>query len=390
MSLTIAAIIAIFVIPALIFVFTDASRRTRGIDAGKINQGRKKKRDHTKRISSGLADAKLAQGSSPSNPRSFQTKDDKRNVIWDRRYLETKFEAGEYGIYHKADSIPDSAWQDLNQVLGALTCLPVEVDELLAVLNSSESSANQVARICEKSVSLTAMVLKLVNSPFYGIGREVDNITEAVALLGFNEIRITILTMSLFKKVTCINPLFDIKDLFKQSVAAANITKWLSKRVKPDIKPGLLGTGAMLSGIGKILLVRWRHDRFIDAIGYSIENQVPLIEAELEVLGVSHALAGFLLLERWQMPDHLSKMVRGSNLPELDPEMPEMAVAFLAAQIARQHLKRRDGELQEDTIQDDLREFLGIEAGTITELMSDGFDEFAEEFLKEEEAVAVK
>ncbi|MCK4823958.1 HDOD domain-containing protein, partial [bacterium] len=217
------------------------------------------------------------------------------SVTWDVDHIKSKFLPEDDGLYHKINLIPDTAWSDMKDVLKKLTNLPIELTELLSVLNAPDSSSASVSKICDSSVGITAMVLRMVNSAYYCLGRHISDIKEAVTILGFDEIRQAVLTMSLFSNSNVSGANFKISRLFKHSVATANITPWLIKRAGLKIHASSTGSGAMLHGIGKLFLNRWRRGRFDNAISIASESKISLMEAELETLGITHALAGELI-----------------------------------------------------------------------------------------------
>lgn len=287
----------------------------------------------------------------------------------------------EVGIYHNADKLTERGRGDLDYTLTTLSRLPSEVSELLDVLNSPDSSAADVAEICERSVGLTARVLKLVNSPFYGLNSPVDEMHHAVTLLGFDEIRQIVLTTSLFNARVGGAGLIDIDELWTHSLATARITTWLADRVDVQIRKGLAGTGAILHDVGKVVLQAWRPEGFRKALERSRENRTSLMAEELKELGITHALAGVLLLGRWNLPVTLSWVVKGCHLPVISNNMPEAALVHLSGQIARHMAMGSDGESAEERSQDDLRDFLGISAETVTELVSEGFEDYVKSAL---------
>lgn len=309
-------------------------------------------------------------------------------TTWNVEYIKSFFVPKEEGIYHRKDTIPNTAWSDLNFVLKELVKFPIEVQELLDVLSSTDSSAATVSKICNKSVGITAMVLKLVNSSYYGLGRQISDLKEAVTMLGFDEIRQTVITLNLFSMTDVINDQFSIHDLFKHSVATSNITHWLSHKTKIAVSVSLCSSGSLLSGIGKILLYKWRKGRFIETIKTCKGDKIPLMEAELETLGVTHGLANDLLTRLWKLPPTLSRVIKGCTLPEFDKDYPEMVMIYLAGQIVRNYMQLDDGDYVNDEIRDDVREFLNLKEKTVSELADDYFTKYADSVIQELSPIA--
>jgi putative nucleotidyltransferase with HDIG domain len=285
------------------------------------------------------------------------------------------FPRREEGIYHHAGRISRQGWDDLDFVLVSLSNLPADARCLLQVLNDERSSASHVADICEMSVGLTARILKVVNSPFYGLKSRVDTVKNAVALLGYNEIRQIIITSSLFESAKNTGAI-DIEGLWNHSIAVGHIACTLADKSAIEIKTDLAGTGSVLHDVGKLVIQRWRPEGFRKAVQLSKEKGTSLLSEELAVLGITHPLAGAMLLERWHLPSTLIKVVKGCHLPVVSADVPEAAVVYVAGQIARLMSIGLDGEQLDERIPDDIRELLGIEAVTVPEMVNWDFEEF--------------
>lgn len=289
----------------------------------------------------------------------------------------------EDGIYHHAAKLTEAGWEDLEFVLMSLSHLPSDVMELLKLLNNSKSSAASITKICQRNVGLTARILKIVNSPFYGLRVRVDDIHHAVTLLGFDEIRQIILTTSLFQNEKTGPGLIQIEDLWNHSIATARITSIFAEKSKIEIRKSLAGTCALLHDIGKLVLQRWRQESFKRALLASKEKSEPLMAIELRELGITHSLAAVLLLERWRLSPALLSTVKGCQLPVVSSDLPEAALVYLSGQAIRYMGIGDDGEAFEDEIPKDISQLLGIEAYSVSELITDEFKEFINDALLE-------
>jgi len=293
-----------------------------------------------------------------------------------RYEIESLFVPVEGDIYHRVHHLSERGWADLDYVLMQLSRLPGDAANLLEVLNNPDTSASDVATVCERNVGLTVRILKLVNSPFYGLNSEVDDIKRAVAVLGFNEIRQIVITSSIFMADAFADDPISVEDLWRHSLATARISSWIADRSKIEIRKSFCGTAAMLHDVGKLVLQRWRPAGFQRALDLSKEKQTGLMYEELQTLGLTHALAGILLIHCWHLPESLGWVVKGCHLPVVSPEMPESAVVHFAGQVARYMAIGFDGEKCDERIPDDIREILGIDPETIPEVVSQGFEDF--------------
>lgn len=302
--------------------------------------------------------------------------DPKGTPSLENRDVRESFTPEEEGIYHKVKLISESGWEDLERSLVEPACLPAHLSKLLDVLNDPFSSAGQVAEICERDVGLATRVLKVINSPFYGLARSVDDLRLAVSLLGFDEIRMLLLVGNLFGQRRPAQGPISIADLWTHSLASSRISTWLAWRCGVMVRERLAGTAAILHDVGKIVLQIWRPERLKRVIDEAQEQGRPLVSIECDELGLTHALAGDLLLERLKFPRRIVSIVKGCHLPVCDPELPEAAIVYLASQIARILDIGDDGEAVREEISDELRDFLTIEVSTVSELLGEEFEEF--------------
>jgi len=287
---------------------------------------------------------------------------------WDSDFVRAKFLPEENLVYHEIANMPESALGDISYVLKELATLPVELQELLQVLEDQNSSAAQVGEICEKSVAISTMVLKLVNSPAFGLFGKVDDLTQAIKYIGFNELRSLVLGMHTYNRYFKAAEVKDIRALWEHSIASSKLGTWVASNTNISMRNGMMGTGGMLRGIGKVFLMRWRPEKYKLAVKLSAEEGITLMEAENRAAGMTHAFVGGLMAEYWNLSGKIQYIIKGCNLPELDYKFPELAAIHLSGQIARTELGFSDGEPPSDNIPEKICKFLNLEYRTVSEL----------------------
>ena len=312
----------------------------------------------------------------PTAPRDRVASDPQVPVEAEDRDIRDYLTPEEAGTYHNASLISETGLQDLERALVEPACLPAHLAKLLDVLNDPFSSAGQVAEICERDAGLTTRVLKVVNSPFYGLGQSVDDLRLAVSLLGFDEIRMLLLVGNLFGQRRPLHGSIPVSDLWSHSLATSRISTWLAWRSGVMVRERLAGTAAILHDVGKIVLQTWRPERMKRAIDEAKEKRGSLMSLECSELGITHALAGELLLARLKLPVRIRSVVKECHLPVCDPDLPESAIVYLAGQVAKVLNIGDDGEPVEEQIPQELREFLTLEPETVSELLGEDFEEF--------------
>lgn len=203
-----------------------------------------------------------------------------------------------------------------------LPVIPTILIELLKQLENPKSSAKDLQKVIEKDQSLTAKVLKIANSAYYGYPRNISAISEAVVVLGFNTIHslaLAMLTRQLIS-TSAIGYGFKKGQLWKHSLATALLAKYISQRLKLVEYTEKIFTGGLLHDIGKLLLDSYVRKIKNQILSDALLGDMELIEAEEKRLGLNHAVVGAELAKKWNFPDFLEEMIRYHHTPEEAPE----------------------------------------------------------------------
>jgi HD-like signal output (HDOD) protein/FixJ family two-component response regulator len=198
---------------------------------------------------------------------------------------------------------------ELRQVAGAsneLPSAPRTYVEITNALSNPHASSRTVADIVERDIAISARVIQLVSSGFYGLPRQVNSIGGAVAFLGVEVIKAIVLSVEVSKMFPVSQAIaeFSIDALQKRSVAAAQLAKRLLGHESGGDNVLIAG---MLQDVGQLIFAARAPQRFAIALSTSNRAKSPLYEAELELFGATHAEVGGYLLGLWGLP---SKIVR--------------------------------------------------------------------------------
>ena len=198
---------------------------------------------------------------------------------------------------------------------------PQFVMETMRKLNDPESNAADVAKSLSRDEGLVLRILKLANSAAYGLSRNISNISEAIALLGYKSVSNIILAATVYSAMDkgLSGYALDRGELWRHSLMVAYTSRYLAKIT------GKVGTedayvGGLLHDIGKVILndyVRFGYGIIVKMVE---EKHIPFTEAELQVLGFDHAMIGEILVERWGMPDAYRIAVAYHHKPNELPE----------------------------------------------------------------------
>lgn len=233
-------------------------------------------------------------------------------------------------LFFKAEGSAESLVRD--EV--TLATFPDIYFKIREMLDSRVSSARDIADVVGKDTSLTAKLLKLVNSPFYGFPQKVDSISRGVMIIGGNEISMLALGISAINAFKDIPPeLMNMKDFWTHSVACGVCAKALGAAVG-GLPAERLFVAGMLHDIGRLILFKKLPHAATEAIYYSLANLTPLYLAERDVIGFTHAEVGSMLMHAWKFPEELTRIVECHHDPLSGPDKIESAVVHVADMLA--------------------------------------------------------
>ena len=208
---------------------------------------------------------------------------------------------------------------DLNRIVSHvrdLPTLPRTVLKITALVNDPQASAKSLAGVITDDQVLTARLLRLVNSSFYGFPQKIATVTNAIVLLGFDAIRNLLLTTSIFGVFSQRNKV-DAKQLeqyWDHALGCAVGAKLIGHYLKYENEEELFVAG-LLHDIGKIVEILFIAEDFEQAKQLAWDENLLLIQAEERALGFTHADIGELLAQRWNLPEKLATIIAFHHKP---------------------------------------------------------------------------
>lgn len=194
--------------------------------------------------------------------------------------------------------ISNEAIKDIIESIGHLFTLPDHVMRITQIIQSHQATVDDVCDEIAKDPSLSAEILKIVNSSFYGLQHQISSIKHAVVILGFNVIHALVLSTSVVTMAS-------IKELWSHSETCAKACAMLAQRAGLS-KIEEIGVIGLLHDIGKVVLEEYLPDKFVSVRKLMNRERIPLYDAERIVLGCTHAEIGQWLLEKWNLPPDTS------------------------------------------------------------------------------------
>jgi len=195
-----------------------------------------------------------------------------------------------------------------------LSTVPHLMSEMLEVIDNPRSSAVDLQGIINRDPGVTANVLRVANSAFYGFSREVATVGDAAVLLGFDEVKRIVLAVSVFDIMSGYQGgKFKREDIWLHSLACAVAADQLQHQL--DARLNHCYTAGLLHDLGKIVIDQY-FPRHMEQICELAEKQdLDMIQAERQVLGLTHSDIGYLLGKVWKFPAVLTDAIRFHHEP---------------------------------------------------------------------------
>ena len=199
------------------------------------------------------------------------------------------------------DLLADDRLKSIVTGLESLPSLPSHQQELTAQFQRSDVSTRLIGDSISKDMAMTAKILQLVNSAFFGLRRRVNSPADAVKLLGLDTVRSLVMTIQVFSQISETEVEgFSQKSLLSHSAAVAAVAK---KIVQAEGKPAEMAERACLAGllhdVGKLALASKMPAEYAASIRVAGTDRITAEEAERRVIGASHAEIGAFLLGLW-------------------------------------------------------------------------------------------
>ena len=221
-----------------------------------------------------------------------------------------------------------------------IATLPEVTLKIIEVVEDPDSSANELHEIIANDPALSARILKVVNSAFYGLPGQIGSINRAIVLLGLNAVKNIAIAASLAKlfKGGRLHPSFSARDLWTYSIAVGAGVKLLAQRVRHNAPDEAFLSGLM-HDIGIMVEMQTMRAKLTEAFDRVDQGGLSLVEAERSVIGVDHQAFGKALCEKWKFPRSFSFVCGFHHQPmHLEPDSRRLpALVHIAGVLAAQH-----------------------------------------------------
>ncbi|MCS7305660.1 MAG: HDOD domain-containing protein [Thermoguttaceae bacterium] len=214
--------------------------------------------------------------------------------------------------------------------IGEISSLPEVVYRILSLVDDPNTGAEELSAAVRSDPALAMRVMRTVNSPYYGLEEKVSDLQQAIAILGFREIRnlaITSHVATLFRTSEGYK-YYSRRGLWQHLVATGIIARMVA-HTSGGVPPHEAYLAGLLHDLGWILLDQYAHASFCQLID-ALRPDLSPCQVEMELLGFTHAQLGQTVARQWNLPEHLAAAIGFHHQPQLSPGPYRLLVGAVA------------------------------------------------------------
>lgn len=228
--------------------------------------------------------------------------------------------------------------KDRVQSIIQLPALPTIAMEVVELVDNPKTSASRLGKLISTDQALTAKVLKIANSPFYGFPRKISTIDFAIIVLGYDALKEIVISISLVSSLQRKSDnVFDAKSFWDHAITSGVLARRLARDLGYRVS-GEVFVGGLLHDMGISVLHRYFKNEYQRIIEIIRETDLTALEAEESVLGVTHAEVGGWLAERWNLPNHLVEAISMHHTPERAEQNKDLVALIHCADVFAQQM----------------------------------------------------
>lgn len=199
---------------------------------------------------------------------------------------------------------PDLSLKLANAVDG-MPAFPKSVQKILELTRDVNSTPKDLVEVIDKDPVVTVKILKVVNSAYYRLPKQITSVSHAVVYLGFNTIKNLALGIAAIGMLPKQNEAgFDVDQYLLHSLSTAGIARQLALQ-QDDADPADCFIAGLLHDFGKVVFAQFMPVEFKQALLSCQANGSSLHEALQQTIGADHAVVGAMLVEKWRFPPGL-------------------------------------------------------------------------------------
>ena len=220
-------------------------------------------------------------------------------------------------LFALRDFLSDESIKSIISQIESLPSLPSIYTEIVTEMQSDDPSIKKVGEIISKDLSMTAKILQMVNSAFFGLFQKIKSPEQAVMMLGSETIKALVLSVKIFSEFNQKSfSWFKIDELFNHCLAVSLYAKTIIKNENLD--QGLINNSMMaglLHDLGKLILATNFEKPYRQVLAEAQGTDKNVLDLEYEAFGTSHAEIGAYLMGLWRLENSIIEAIAFHHLP---------------------------------------------------------------------------
>ncbi len=213
----------------------------------------------------------------------------------------------------------------------SLPTLPEVYGKVRDAIANPNINASELGDIIRIDQGIATSVLRIANSAYYGFTKQIDSISKAISLLGFQAIHDFVLSVSmigLFPAEDSDMSQFDLRGYWEHSIAVAIASRIIANTVHAP-QPETAFIAGLIHDIGRLMLMRIETQRFYRTIEVAINDNIFLLDSEVQEFGFTHNEVGAMLAKKWNLPNILSDSITYHHMPVASSDEAKLTVSIV-------------------------------------------------------------
>jgi HD-like signal output (HDOD) protein len=262
-----------------------------------------------------------------------------------------------------------ASFEDIIDRIHTIPSLPEVVTQVVRLVNDPNSDARQINAIMTKDAAMAAKMLRMVNSVYYGLPEPVNDLEQAIVILGFKTIRSVALSISVLNLFQQQNANFNMKAFWAHSAVSACLCRLIAGKAR-ICDPEMGFTIGLLKDLGKVILAENAAEETRAVIAVAREYRLSFTKACREVMDTDDAEIGGWLMQRWELDKMLSTTVSDQNSLAKTTEPKLVSMCMLSEYLCALKKIRTSGSCDEPQLDANVWTHLGMDKTALVEVLS--------------------
>ncbi len=220
--------------------------------------------------------------------------------------------------------------------VGDIATLPEVTIKIIEIVEDPSSTARDLHKVIKNDPALSAKVLKVVNSAFYGLPGQIGSVDRAIVLLGMSAVKNIAVAASIARlfKTGKMSERFSARDLWQHSVAVGVAARLIAKAAGQPAGLDEVFLAGLIHDMGVLVQRQAFPEKLTEVINRCSAGGGTFRELETSIVGVDHQVLGDALTSKWKFPRHLRAVVGFHHLPDkLSIELRKLGYTVCVADI---------------------------------------------------------